>query len=799
MNPLTPYRWRHVWAGLVLITFTFLLALPLAAFSQDRPISPIDPPALPPILPPVDPIFPVPVVRAIDVDMHSVEAYIDGSVAEVRMIQRFHNRTQQTVEGAYLFPLPTDAAIGDLQLTVDGQVLEGKVYTAQEAKQIYEAIVRQQRDPALLEYVGNGLFQASVFPIPAGATRLVEFSYRQLLELENGLYRFAVPVGSRTHSNLPQSFALSVELRNQPGLRTVYSASHNVSIQRQGDDGALIGFETTRREEMTNFVLYFGTDRSAIGVNLLSYKPAGGACAPNQDLCDPDGFFLLLAAPSVEVASQEIVARDLVLVLDVSGSMQGEKIEQAKEAARFLVRNFNTVDRFNLISFSTGTDHWRSSLQPVSAESQQAALSWINNLRATGSTDINRALLEALAQLDPVDDRPAYVLFMTDGLPTMGVQDPDRIIANAEQNAPGDRTLRLFTFGVGYDVNTDLLDTLSQKMNGRSRYVRPEEAIQEAVSAFYAGISTPVLSNVSITVEGAQLADTYPYPLPDLFAGEQLVWAGRYKEGGPVTVVLRGQVNGQERTFRYPDLELAERAGESAVARLWATRKIGALLSQVRRGGNTQEIVDSIVELSLTYGIVTPYTSYLVLEPDMLVPQPGQAMAPAAPQARSLQFEAERSVGEAMAAAAAAAPSGEEAVEFSIAQADLAAARVVQESQGVRYLAGKSFNHQSTVTTATGEAIPFWVDVLYDTVMPVRTVAFGSAEYFALAADPQMAQWLSLSPEMMLVVDGEAIHITTLAEEGEEAPAPPQPATENPEEEGVWQQIVNFFKWIFGE
>ncbi len=261
MIPLSPHKIpSRLW--LCLILCSLILLVPMAALGQEMP------PIRPPIL-----IEPPPTLRTLDLEQHTIEASVDGTVASIHVTQRFRNPTRQTVEGSYVFPLPADAAIGDFQMTVDGQVLEGKLHSADEARQIYEEIVRSQRDPALLEYMGGGLFQASVFPIPPGATRTVELTYRQILTLENKLYRLGVPVGAGGHTP-PQSFALSVALENQPGLRTLYSPSHNVSITRTGDDSAQLGFETSDAEEMRDFVLYFGTDESAIGVNLISYKPS---------------------------------------------------------------------------------------------------------------------------------------------------------------------------------------------------------------------------------------------------------------------------------------------------------------------------------------------------------------------------------------------------------------------------------------------------------------------------------------------------------------------------------------------
>jgi Ca-activated chloride channel family protein len=729
--------------GLFLAITFFLLALWLAL--AGLPVSAqgiiIDPPPL--VEPPAS-------MGPIGIEEHRVAVVIDGPLAQVRVTQVFHNDTHQTIEGVYLFPLPGDAAVSDFQMTVDGQVLEGKLLDRDEARRIYEEIVRSRRDPALLEYIGRNLFQTSVFPIPAGESRKLELNYTQIVAQRNGLYEFVYPLRTRQYGAAPvKRLALSIELRNQPGLRTLYSPHYDVSIDRRGDDQALIGYEASHTQPEHDFALYFGAAHNEIGLNLLSYKPAG-----------EDGFFVLLAAPSIEVEEQAVVARDIVLALDVSGSMQGDKIEQARNAAHFVVDQLNPGDRFNLISFSTGVRLWQGELQPADEPARKAAHAWINRLTAAGSTDINRALLEALGQLQvkQVNQHPGYILFLTDGLPTQGETEVERILANAQNNKPEQTSLRLFTFGVGYDVNTDLLDTLSQELGGRSNYVRPDEAIDEEVSQFYSGISTPVLVDTALSFgQNVVVDETYPYPLPDLFAGDQLVLVGRYAKGGQATVTLRGVANGQKMSFQYPGQTLVQSGGEPFVARLWATRKIGALLEQVRRSGPDQELIDEIVNLSLTYGIVTPYTSYLVVEPEIVE----AGAAPASEPVVGLREKAEDEVAEYAAQSAAAAPSGEAAVVASEARAALSDADMVHESTGVRYVNGKSFVRQAILQTAQGEALELWVDTLYHERMALETVFFGSPRYFALARQPHLTPWLAVSPELILVLDeGHAVRVT---------------------------------------
>jgi Ca-activated chloride channel family protein len=537
-----------------------------------------------------------------------------------------------------------------------------------------------------------------------------------------------------------------VQLRNQPGLRTIYSPQFALAIERADDSSASIRYRANAAQPEQDFELYFGVDEAAVGLNVLSYKPAG-----------EDGFFLLLAAPSVEVAQDEIVERDLILVVDVSGSMQGEKIEQARNAAKGVIDQLHGGDRFNLIAFSTGVRLWQSELQPASAENRQAARAWIDKLSATGSTDINRSLLEGLGQLaaDDQEQRPAYMLFLTDGLPTMGETEPQRIINNALNNAPA-RTVRLFTFGVGFDVNTDLLDRLSRELGGRSSYVKPDEAIDEKISEFYAGISTPVLTDLQIDWQSNSVIDElYPYPLPDLFAGDQLVLVGRYRQGGPLALTLSGTANERELTFRYTGRSLVTSGGEAFVARLWATRKIGALLEQIRQHGPLPELVDEVVELSLAYGIVTPYTSYLVVEPELQ--RERNTAAPDVPLAERAQADALYALRE----SAIAPASGAEAVAASEMRSALVNAANVRQTAEVRYVAGKTFIQEALVEGPDGQTAVRWVDTAYSEEDETETVIFGSERYFALARQPRLAPWLALSTELIVVVeDGKALHIT---------------------------------------
>ncbi len=684
----------------------------------------------PPCRPPECPVPPERPVEQLDIRYHHVTVRIEEQIATTHVDQMFHNPNSYPIEGTYVFPLPKDAAVNSFTLWVDGQPVEGKVLTAEEARRVYEDTVRELRDPALLEYVGRGAVQASVFPIPPDGERRIELEYSQVLTAENGLVRYSYPLNTEKFSAAPvESVTIQVDVRASQPLRAVYSPSHAVTVQRPGEQQARVTYEAANTRPDQDFELLYSLGETE-AFHVFSYRDPG-------DPTDVDGFFLLLLAPKPG-AQAATISKDVLLVLDHSGSMEGEKFQQAQAALRYILTNLNPGDRFHITAFSTGVEVFDPALRPAADAPQ--ALAWVDSLSAAGSTDINRALLEAAAVAD--QERPTFLIFLTDGLPTEGVQDSPSILANFSA-AAGDN-LRLFPFGVGYDVDTFLLDSLSQAHHGLSTYVRPGEALDEALSGFYARISTPVLTDLALDFGGLNVYDVYPSPLPDLFSGSQVIITGRYKGGGARTVTLRGTVNGRQQELRFDDQPFVEdsraiRNAPVGLPRLWATRKIGALLNQVRLQGNNPELIDQIVKLSIRYGIVTPYTSYLVTEP--------------MPLGAEAQNRVAQDTYQMMATMAPAAPSGAEAVEKAagqgaLSQADVAAPVSEDAGQRVRVVGGKTFV----------EAEGVWMDTAYDPdSMQTQKVAFLSPDYFRLAADhPELAAALALGERVIVLSDGKA-------------------------------------------
>ncbi|MDI6769050.1 MAG: VIT domain-containing protein [Anaerolineales bacterium] len=664
---------------------------------------------------------------------HHVTVTIKDQIAVTHVDQVFYNPGDMTVEGTYIFPLPADAAVTDFILWIDGKPVTGQVLDAAQARQTYEDIVRNMRDPALLEYAGRGAVQARIFPIPPRGERRVELEYSQVLTADHGLVRYVYPLNTEKFSTQPlESVTVNVDIRlSSTPIRAVYSPTHKIAIRRADDRHVTAGYEAANVTPNTDFALYYSLGESE-AFHLLTYRDP-------TDPPDPDGFFLLLLAPRPNAAAQ-VLPKDILLVLDHSGSMEGEKFQQAQEALRYILQHLNPEDRFNIVTFSTGVETYAHNLRP--ADEANEAIAWVNRLNAVGSTDINRALLEAAALTDR--ERPTYLIFLTDGLPTEGETDSQHILDNLASATP--RNLRLFAFGVGYDVDTFLLDSLAQDHHGASTYIQPGEQLDEILSAFYARISTPVLTDLELDFNGIATYDLYPSPLPDLFSGSQIIVVGRYRAGGTATVTLTGMVNGKKQTFRYPEQAFTRQSTildqQSAIPRLWATRKIGHLLNQVRLNGPDRETIDQIVKLSIRYGIVTPYTSYLVTE-DMPL---------GAAEQHRIANEQYSQMATAPAAPAFGAPAVQKASDQgALAGAESAAAPSAEAAEVVKIVGSRTF--------VLSEGV--WVDTAFDPdTMQTTKVAFISDDYFALAdSRPELAGAFALGLRVIALSDSVAYEV----------------------------------------
>jgi len=544
----------------------------------------------------------IPRVPALSIGYHRVNVTIEDQIASTHVDQVFINHYHQDLEGTYFFPIPQGASISRFSMYVDQERLDGRILTRDEARRIYEDIVRRQQDPAILEYVGRDLFKARVYPIPANGEKRIELDYSEVLAMDNGLCTYTYSLDTERFSRDPiREVSISIELRSRAAIKSIYSPTHDITVHRVDDHLARITYTEEGTRPDRDLVLYYTVSERDLGLNLMAYQQG-----------QEPGFFLAMISPRVEIEDAGLT-KDILFLLDTSGSMKGEKIRQATDALEFCLRSLNPGDRFNLVTFSSDLKTYASEPRQATAGEIERAARFLENLEADGGTNIHDALREALDQMGN-GSRPGMIVFLTDGLPTVGETDPDRILTmTSERNDPGgnERRSRIFVFGVGYDVNTHFLDRLASENGAVSEYVRPDESIEVKVSRLYGKISTPVLTDLQIDFGVMDAGQIYPAELPDLFKGSQIIVLGRYERTGSTVISLTGRAGRRQRTETF-EAAVRPQQAHAFIPRLWASRKIGYLLDQIRLHGQNQELVDEIVSLSKEYGIMTEYTSFLV-------------------------------------------------------------------------------------------------------------------------------------------------------------------------------------------
>jgi Ca-activated chloride channel family protein len=703
----------------------------------------------------------------LEVAYHHVTVKIDGQIATTSVDQEFYNPNPQRLEGTYLFPVPKGSHIDKFTMDIGGQQVEAELLPADKARQIYEDIVRKMRDPALMEYAGRDVFRVRVYPIEPHSTKRITLSYTEVLKSDSGLISYTYPLNTEKFSAKPvKNVTVKVEVNTDRPLKTIYCPSHSVDIKRDGSKHATIGYEANDVTPDTDFSLYFAPEQNEVGISLLTSKTG-----------DEDGYFMLLASPGMEV-KEKILPKDVAFVIDTSGSMAGKKLQQAKKALQFCIENLNDNDRFEIIRFSTEVEPLFDRLVEANHSNRDKANDFVKVLKPIGATAIDDALKKALSLQREHNDRPFVVVFLTDGQPTIGITDPGQIVSHVKKKSNG---TRIFSFGIGTDVNTHLLDSIAEETRAFNQYVLPEEDLEVKVSSFFSKIKETVLTDPELKFAGdVRVTKLYPSPLPDLFRGEQLVVVGRYSGHGGSAAVIEGKVNGQTRQFSE-DVKFPGSSSENDfIPKLWATRRVGYLLDEIRLHGENGELRDEVTELARKYGIVTPYTAYLIVEDEKQkqVPLAMQSLPSLSKDSEAQHYARQnwdsfknesggdkalagarygntlKSANGSFAGSAAAADANRalgisgmvppSSVAAPAADSNMRLAQYSNEGQG-RFVAGRNAflnNNQ-------------WVDSLAQKQSNAKHVRiqFNSTEYFALAAkEPQALPWLALGQNVQFVM-----------------------------------------------
>ncbi len=571
---------------------------------------------------------------------HLVDVTIHDRVALTTVTQTFHNDTGRRLEATYIFPLPEHADLTDFQMSFNGKFVQGEVLPADEARRIYESIVRRTKDPGLIEFIGRRLLRMRVFPIEPGSDTTIKMSYQQITRPISGMNGYHYPL--RTRKTVGQAYGMvrfNVELDTATPLKNIWSPSHAVEIVRRGETHARIAYEASGGSLEEDFVLLYDTDASDLGLSVIAHR------------ADPalPGHFVLMMTPRQLWPKTDYQPQDVVFVVDTSGSMAGEKITQARRAVQFCIDKLDDRDRFNVVRFSTGFDVLFGELTAATKENRAAAQNFAALFTAAGGTNIGDTLQHVARMHDQLrpdgvaDTRPFVVVFLTDG---QGNRQPDEILGMLD-GAPGN--LRIFPFGVGHDVNTILLDRLANAYTGRPTYVGPGENLELVLGDFFSVVSRPVLTNLRLTLPAIGATEQFPATLGDLYHGQQLIVAGRFDGTATGPVKLTASRNGKRVEYVWPNVAFTNTAEATYVAAVWAGRKISYLIDQIRAHGESQEMIAEVVELSRTYGIQTPYTSWLVTPEGRqqlgLRPHTGPGNAPMLPQGVPLSSTVGRRTG----------------------------------------------------------------------------------------------------------------------------------------------------------
>jgi len=731
---------------------------PMPPFPWPRPVP--RPPHPTPLPTPVPPPLAQPEGTVMTFSGYRVDGTVDDQTADLAFDITFHNPTPQRLEGVLLVPIPADTVLSGFTMTVNGHKMNGELLESDKASAIYQGIVSRLRDPALLELVGERLLRAKVFPIEPGGDISVHLGLTQVLRKSGDLVSLNIPVKSaRMLQGTPGRAVVHLKLNASAPLRTIYSPLSGTQIRRIGDKQAEVSYEESSEHPASDLDLFFSMRSDPLAAGLLTYKEDG-----------EDGFFMLTLSPQLHADEKAAGAKDIVFVLDRSGSMEdGGKIEQARQALSYCIGRLSAGDRFGVVDFATDVNAFEPHLVAATAQNKARARHYVSSISAAGSTDIDGALQEAFKLLSRTEGRIPMVFFLTDGLPTVGLMDVPELLKRAhERNAA--LNARLFAFGVGSDVNTLLLDKLAADNRGSGDYVAPGEDIEGKVSGLYQKVAKPALTDVRVEWRGVEAQEVYPRPINDLFYGSELVLMGRYRDHGQGSLVVTGRMAGKAARFEFP-VELPSTAGRQAfLPKLWAGLKVAHELDAVRLSGHAdQETITSIVKLAKRYGIVTPYTSYLITEEGQNMPAIQNAAVSAV---RGMAADASESgfSGGAMLAVRAqktssflramSAPAGAagSASLSSIYDQGEAQARLELRQRGARAtetrtVAGKTFYRR-------GET---WVDgdcELREGGSAPKTVriVYLSPEYFELVSRrPVLARYLALGSDLK-VLDGGTLY-----------------------------------------
>ncbi|MBW1808487.1 MAG: VWA domain-containing protein [Deltaproteobacteria bacterium] len=702
--------------------------------------------------------------QPVQISKIKVGVVILEQVATTTMDISLRNPSHARQEAELLVPVPDGAIVRGFDFQGAAKEPTAKLLPRAEAKRIYNSIVAQVRDPALLEFAGYNLIRSSVFPVAARGTQKVRLTYEHLLAADGDRVDYVLPRSESLDYTIPWS--ISVKVKSKRNISTVYSPSHKIQTVRTSEHQVAVRAGTQTRLDPGHFRLSYLLERGSVTASVFAYPdPKVGG-----------GYFLLLAGLQALAENKtehgSKIPREVTLVIDRSGSMNGEKLEQVKAAALQVIAGLDQGEAFNLIVYNEAVDLFSEKPVIKTAASEKQARKWMTGIQARGGTNIHDALVEALSP-KPTRGMLPIVLFLTDGLPTIG-QTSEVVIREVAIKANKAKR-RIFTFGVGADVNTPLLEKIAAKTRAFATFVLANEDVEVKLAKVFRGLKGPVLADTSLKILGGKkggsgygrVRDVLPKTLPDLFEGDQLVLLGRYVGKMPVTFEVSGNYLGKHRAFRFKLDPQRATTRNNFVPRLWASRKIAILIDHIRSAGadtdraavraavathpRFKELVDEIIRLSTEFGVLTEYTAFLAREGTDLG-QRHVVMQEAQRNFVNRAIKTRSGIGSVNQSMNMQSQAKQQVLNPSNAYYDQNMNRV--SVSNVQQVADRAFYRRSNR----------WVDsTILDKerkIKPKKVITFGSKDFLQLVerlANEGRQGSIALQGDILLVVDGEAI------------------------------------------
>jgi Ca-activated chloride channel homolog len=565
-----------------------------------------------------------------------VKAEISGFLSRVTVTQEFDNPYKDKIEAVYTFPLPHNAAVDDMTLRVGDRTVRGLIKPREEARVIYEAARAAGQVAGLLDQERPNIFTQSVANLMPGEHVTITISYVETLKYEAGAYEFVFPmvvgpryipgspIGRQAGGRSPDTaqvpdasritppvaaagtraghdISLEVALDAGVPIDELKTVNHEVEVERPSNHHAVVRLKSRNEIPNKDFVLRYDVAGRRVEDALLTHR------APHGN--SKDGFFTFILQPPDRVTAEDVMPKEIVFVLDTSGSMMGFPIEKAKEAMKLALDGLYPQDTFNLITFSGDTHILFPQPVPATRENLEKAQAFLASRNGSGGTEMMKAIKAAL---DPSDaqDHVRIVCFITDGY----VGNDMEIIGEVQKHP----NARVFSFGIGSSVNRFLLDKMAAEGRGEVEYVSLNDDGSAAAKRLHERIRNPLLTDVTIDWAGLPVTDIYPKRLPDLFSAKPVVVCGRYSQGGRGTIKLRGKVAGHDFVREIP-VELPDtEARRDVLATLWARTKIDDLVSQdyagTQQGTPRADIKEQVTQLGLDYRLMTQFTSFVAVE-----------------------------------------------------------------------------------------------------------------------------------------------------------------------------------------